>query len=72
MMDEVTHEVRNPITSIGGFVRRIHERLPDGDPNKKDTELILEDVMRLENMINQLVNLKTMILSRIEAVKKKR
>jgi signal transduction histidine kinase len=68
MMDEVTHEVRNPITAIGGFVRRIYKRLPDGDPNKKDMGLLIEDVMRLENMINQLVNLKTMILFHVENV----
>ncbi|MEW6001670.1 MAG: ATP-binding protein [Nitrospirota bacterium] len=60
MMDEVTHEIRNPLTSIGGFVRKVHGMLPEGDPKRGYLEMVIEDVMRLENMIKQLVDLKTM------------
>lgn len=66
MMDEVAHEVRNPLVSIGGFARRVYENLPEGNPNKKYMEMIIEDVARLENMIKQLVELKTMAISYIE------
>lgn len=66
VMDEVTHEVRNPLTSIGGFVRRVYGRLPDGDPNKKYLEMVLEDVARLEKMIKQLVDLVTASVSHRE------
>ena len=59
MMGEVEHEIRNPLTSIGGFARRVYEKLPDGDPNKKYMEMIINDVARLENMINQVLELKT-------------
>ncbi|MFZ6017673.1 MAG: response regulator [Nitrospirota bacterium] len=66
MMDEVAHEVRNPLVSIGGFARRVYENLPEGNPNKKYMEMIIEDVARLENMIKQLIELKTMAISYIE------
>jgi two-component system sensor histidine kinase/response regulator len=58
MMDEVAHEIRNPLTSIGGFTRKIYERLLADDPNKKYMEMVIEDVERLENMVKQLVKLK--------------
>lgn len=66
MMDQVAHEIRNPLTSIGGFTRRMYERLPDDDPNREDMKLIMEDVARLERMIKQLVELKVTGLPRIE------
>lgn len=58
MMDEVTHGIRNPLTSIGGFTRRIYERLPEGDPNKNYMKIVIEEVERLENMVKQLVRFK--------------
>jgi signal transduction histidine kinase len=60
MMDEVTHEIRNPLTSIGGFTRKIYERLLEGDPNKDYMKIVIEEVERLENMVKQLVRLKVM------------
>jgi signal transduction histidine kinase len=63
MMEEVAHEIRNPLTSIGGFARRVYDRLPQDDPNKKYMELIINDVARLENMIKELLELETTAMS---------
>jgi signal transduction histidine kinase len=63
MMDQVAHEIRNPLTSIGGFARKVFGKLPEGDPNKKYMEMIIENVAVLENMIKQLIELKTMAIS---------
>jgi signal transduction histidine kinase len=68
MMDELAHGVRNPLTSIGGFVRRVYERLPEGDPNKKYLEIALQDVSRLENMIRELIDLVTASVSHKEHI----
>ena len=68
MMDEITHEIRNHLTSIGGFARKVYGKLPEGDPNRRYMEMIIEDVARLENMIKQLVDLKTMAVSYKESV----
>jgi len=66
MMDEVVHEIRNPLASIGGFAKRVYDRLPEGDTNKKYMEMIMDDVLKLENMIKQLVDLKTMAFCYLE------
>ena len=66
MIDAAAHEIRNPLTSIGGFTRRIYERLPDDDPNKEYAKVIIGDVARLEDMIRQLIELKTMGASHAE------
>lgn len=63
MMDQVAHEIRNPLTAIGGFARKVCGRLTEGDPNKIYMEMIIEDVAILESMIKQLIELKTMTVS---------
>lgn len=66
MMDEVAHEIRNPLVSIGGFARRVYRNLPEGDPNKKYVEMIIEDAARLETMVKHLIDMKTTSLSFLE------
>ncbi|NIA08363.1 MAG: response regulator [Nitrospiraceae bacterium] len=66
MMDQVAHEIRNPLVSIGGFARRIYESLPENDPNKKYLELIVQNVATLEEMIKKLIELKTMVACYLE------
>jgi two-component system sensor histidine kinase/response regulator len=63
MMDQVAHEIRNPLTAIGGFARKVNGRLEETDPNKKYMQMIIEDVAVLEGMIKQLIELKTMAIS---------
>jgi signal transduction histidine kinase len=63
MMDQVAHEIRNPLVTIGGFARRIFESLSEGDPNRKYLELIVQNVETLEHMIKKLIELKTTVIS---------
>jgi two-component system sensor histidine kinase/response regulator len=63
MMDQVAHEIRNPLTAIGGFARKVYGRLPEGDTNKKYMHMIIEDVAVLESMIKQLIELKCISIS---------
>jgi two-component system, sensor histidine kinase and response regulator len=63
MMEQVAHEIRNPLTSIGGFARKVFSKLPEGDPNKRYMQMIIEDVAVLESMIKQLIELKSMSIS---------
>jgi signal transduction histidine kinase len=67
MMDEVAHEVRNPLTSIGGFARRVYDNLPEGSPNRKYMEMIIEDVRRIETIIKHLIEMETVSLSYVES-----
>jgi signal transduction histidine kinase len=66
MMDEVAHEIRNPLASIGGFAKRVYDKLPEGDSNKKYMEMIMDDVLKLENMVKQLIDLKTVAVCYLE------
>jgi signal transduction histidine kinase len=66
MMDQVAHEIRNPLTSIGGFARKVFSKLPEDDPNRKYMQYIIEDVTVLESMIKQLIELKSLSISNKE------
>ena len=63
MMDQVAHEIRNPLVAIGGFARRICESLSENDPNRKYLKLIVQNVETLEHMIKKLIELKTTVIS---------
>lgn len=60
MMDQVAHEIRNPLTAIGGFARKVYGKLSEDDPNKRYIEMIIHDVAVLEDMIKKLIEIKTM------------
>jgi signal transduction histidine kinase len=66
MIDEVAHEVRNPLTSIGGFARKVYKRLQHDDPNREYLEMIIDEVDRLENIVGQLIKLSTNRMPRPE------
>lgn len=51
MMAEITHEIRNPLVSIGGFTRRLSRKVTDPDA-KKYIDIILSEVGRLEGIIH--------------------
>lgn len=51
MMAEITHEIRNPLVSIGGFTRRLARKVTDPDAIKY-IDIILGEVGRLEGIIH--------------------
>ena len=54
MANRVAHELRNPLTVVGGFARRIWEKTPDKDPNKKYLKVIVGEVMAMENKVTEI------------------
>lgn len=68
MAEGVAHEVRNPMVAIGGFARRIRDKLPPGDPLREYAERILKEVRRLETMVEEIVRFKTLMISPYEPV----
>ncbi len=66
LVDEISHEIRNPLVAIGGFARRIQKNLGKDDPNRKYLEVILTNVEVLEKMVKELVGLKSAALSFME------
>ena len=51
----LAHEIRNPLTTAGGFARRLAEKLPEGDPNGKAARIIVEEVARLEEILGMML-----------------
>ncbi|MBI4654400.1 MAG: GHKL domain-containing protein [Nitrospirae bacterium] len=48
---DVAHEIRNPLTSIGGFAKRLDKILPEGTKEKEYADFIASEVERLENIL---------------------
>jgi len=50
----MAHEIRNPLSSAGGFARRLRDALPEGDGNRKMAEIIVHEVARIETFVGVL------------------
>lgn len=48
--EEVAHEIRNPLMSIGGFARRLSAKAPDFP----ETDIILRESKRLEKLLQRI------------------
>ena len=55
MSTTIAHEIKNPLTSIGGFARRLDRTVPEGSQEKKYSETIVKEVSRLERILNDLL-----------------
>jgi len=66
MVDEVSHEVRNPLMAIGGLARRMRKEFPEGSQNRIYLDIMLHNVEMLEKMVDQLIELKSATLSYAE------
>jgi signal transduction histidine kinase len=53
LVDGVAHEIRNPITVIGGFARRIKEQSEDKETLEKYADIILAESERLERLVKK-------------------
>lgn len=47
----VAHQVLNPATVIGGMANLISRKLPEGDPLKRDVQIITEEALKLEGLV---------------------
>ena len=56
MSTTIAHEIKNPLTSIGGFARRLDRTLPKESQEKKYSQTIIKEVSRLEKILNDLLN----------------
>lgn len=65
MLDQVAHELRNPLVAIGGFARRIRDRLTDDEQLSTYANNIYCEVERLERTLNEILELKNIILGSI-------
>lgn len=62
MAEGVAHEVRNPMVAIGGFARRIRDKLPSDSPLREYAGHIITEVERLEKMVEEIVEFKSLMI----------
>jgi signal transduction histidine kinase len=59
-LNEITarlaHEIRNPLTSAGGFARRLLASMGPDDPNRKKAEVVVHELGRLETILRRILN----------------
>jgi PAS domain S-box-containing protein len=51
----VAHQIRNPLTSIGGFARRLERKVPEGTKEKDYINFMISEVNRLENILKDVL-----------------
>ena len=51
----IAHEIKNPLVAIGGFARRLYRAIPEEGPEKRYAFTIIEEVSRLEKVLNQVL-----------------
>jgi signal transduction histidine kinase len=56
MSTTIAHEIKNPLTSIGGFARRLDRTLPEESQEKKYSQTIIKEVSRLEKVLKDLLS----------------
>jgi K+-sensing histidine kinase KdpD len=50
----LAHEIRNPLTSIGGLTRRLLKTFEASDPRREKGELVVEEVKKLERILKMM------------------
>ncbi|MDY6988414.1 MAG: response regulator [Thermodesulfobacteriota bacterium] len=57
MANKVAHELRNPLTVIGGFARRMVDKASEQDPNRKYLQIIVNEVDVLEKTVSEVIKI---------------
>jgi PAS domain S-box-containing protein len=53
MVEEIAHQVRNPIVSIGGYTKRLQKNFPPSTKGQSYLDQIIQETRKLENMIRR-------------------
>lgn len=59
LIADVAHEIRNPLTVLGGFARRLLKILADDTKEKGYASVIVSEVQRLEKILRDVLNFST-------------
>ena len=65
MVDGIAHEIRNPLTTIGGIARRLCEKETD-EVHRNYSRMIIRAVERMEMMLQRIDEYKNVLVSKFE------
>ncbi len=65
---QVAHELRNPMTIIGGFARSILKKMDTKSPDYEYIKIIAKETERMENVLNNVLNFSKPDSSRLQMV----
>lgn len=65
LVDDISHQIRNPIVAIGGFARRLQSKYGSSD----QVEIILNEAARLEKLLNTMNRFTSLPQPQTEKVK---
>ena len=52
----VAHEIRNPLTAVGGFARRLNKTIPEETKENEYARIIIAEVTRLEKILYNILS----------------
>ncbi|ABR30157.1 histidine kinase [Thermosipho melanesiensis] len=55
MAARVVHELRNPISVLGGFVKRLEKYIDDDSKRRKYIKIISDEIVRLEGIVSEIL-----------------
>ena len=67
LVQGVAHEIRNPVTTIGGFAGRLEKELKGHPKLQKYISFIMEQSARLENIVKQVREFSEILSAKLEA-----
>jgi signal transduction histidine kinase len=56
LASEISHEINNPLSALTTFMGICHEETPDDDPKKETIALMLQEVVRCQTVLRELVD----------------
>ncbi len=62
----VAHEIRNPLTAVGGFARRLDKTIPEGTKEKEYSNFIISEVTRLEGILKNVLTFSRDVAPQLE------
>ncbi len=62
----VAHEIRNPLTAIGGFARRLDKAIPEQTKEKEYANYIISEVARLEGILKNVLTFSRDVTPQLE------
>jgi signal transduction histidine kinase len=65
---QVAHELRNPMTVIGGFAHSILKKMDAGNPDYEYIKIIAKETERMENVLNNVLNFSKTDRSNLERI----